>query len=91
MPPMRFGPFAQRASAEEQERLAREEKIRDLLPEEDEDAIGKAYDSRLLGRLLVHLRPYSGRTFWALVYMAISSLLRTRRAWRSIRSACSGG
>ncbi len=75
MPPMRFGPFAQRASAEEQERLAREEKIRDLLPEEDEDAIGKAYDSRLLGRLLVHLRPYSGRTFWALVYMAISSLL----------------
>ena len=37
MPPVRFGPFAQRASAEEQERLAREEKIRDLLPEEDED------------------------------------------------------
>ena len=75
MPPVRFGPFRQRASAEEQERLAREEKIRDLLPEEEEDAIGKAYDARLLGRLLVHLRPYSGRTFWALVFMAISSLL----------------
>ena len=75
LPPVRFGPFAQRASAEEQERLAREEKIRDLLPEEDEDTIGKAYDGRLLGRLMHYLRPYHAQTVWALVFMGMSSLL----------------
>jgi ATP-binding cassette subfamily B protein/subfamily B ATP-binding cassette protein MsbA len=75
LPPVRFGPFARRASAEEQERLAREEKIRDLLPDEEEDALGTAYDARLLRRLMVYLRPYTGRTLWAIIFMAISSLL----------------
>lgn len=77
----RFGPFGARASAEEEERRAREEKIRDLLPEEEEDTIGRAYDGRLLARLLVYLRPYLGRTIWAVVFMAISSLLTVAFPW----------
>lgn len=93
-PPIRFGPFAARVSAEEEERRAREEKIRDLLPEEDEDTIGRAYDGRLLARLLVYLRPYMGRTVWALVLMAISSLLSVAGPWiigRAIDEGISGG
>lgn len=79
--PFRIGPFTKRASAEEQERLAREEKIRDLLPDQDEDTIGKVYDGRLLGRLLAYLRPYLRRTTVAVVLMAISSLLSVAGPW----------
>src|SRR5690606_16421177 len=80
-PPVRFGPFARRASAEEEERRAREEKIRDLLPDEEEDSIGKAYDGRLLRRLLAYLRPYHGRTILALILMSVSSLLTVAGPW----------
>lgn len=80
-PPIRFGPFGRRASAEEEERRAREAKIRDLLPEEDEDTIGRAYDARLLARLFVYLRPYARQTIWAVVLMAISSLLSVAQPW----------
>lgn len=79
--PIRFGPFGRRASAEEAERIAREEKIRDLLPDEDEDNIGRVYDARLLGRLLYYLRPYQTRTIVAIVLMAISSLLSVAGPW----------
>jgi hypothetical protein len=44
------------------ERRIREEKVRDLLPEEEEDSIGKAYDAGLLKRLLAYMAPYLGRT-----------------------------
>jgi ATP-binding cassette subfamily B protein/subfamily B ATP-binding cassette protein MsbA len=73
--------FGRRASAEEQERLAREEKIRDLLPDEEEDSIGKAYDARLLRRLMVYLRPYRAQTIFAVVMMTISSLLSVSGPW----------
>ena len=79
--PVRLGPFGRRASAEEEERHAREEKVRDLLPEEEEDTIGKAYDTRLLGRLMTYLRPYQGQTIWAIVLMAIASLLSVAGPW----------
>jgi ATP-binding cassette subfamily B protein/subfamily B ATP-binding cassette protein MsbA len=81
VPPVRFGPFARRASAEEQERLAREEKIRDLLPEQEEDTIGKVYDARLLSRLMQHLRPYQARTIIAVILMAVSSLMSVSWPW----------
>jgi len=51
-----------------------EAQIEDLLPEED-DQIGKAYDGRLVRRLSVYLRPYTGRLILAITLMIISSLL----------------
>lgn len=59
---------------DEKRRLEREAKIRDLLPDENEQ-LGKAYDSRLLARLWIHIAPYKGRLIAAMVLMAISALL----------------
>lgn len=87
---IRFGPFGRRASAEEEERMAREEKIRDLLPDEEEDNIGRVYDARLLGRLLHYLRPYQTRTVVAIVLMAVSSLLSVAGPWIIGRAIDSG-
>src|SRR5690606_18617978 len=70
-----------RVSAEDEERRIREEKVRDLLPEEDEDNIGKVYDAGLLKRLMTYLKPYRGRTTWAVILMAISSLLNVAGPW----------
>ncbi|HSM56133.1 MAG TPA: ABC transporter ATP-binding protein [Candidatus Sulfomarinibacteraceae bacterium] len=67
-------------SLEEQERRAREEKIQDLLPDEDE-ALGKAYDSKLVRRLLRYTLPYKGMLIAALILMAISSLLGVSLPW----------
>lgn len=67
--------FGTRLTMEEQERRAREERIRDLLPSEDADQINKAYDTRLLGRLAAYLRPYQTRTTLAVVAMIVSSLM----------------
>ncbi|MDX1415042.1 MAG: ABC transporter ATP-binding protein, partial [Candidatus Promineifilaceae bacterium] len=51
-----------------------EAQIEDLLPEED-NKLGRAYDSGLVKRLAVYLRPYSVRLLLAIVSMIISSLL----------------
>ena len=67
-------------SLEEQERRAREEKIQDLLPDEDE-ALGKAYDSRLVRRLLGYTLPYKGQLIAAVIAMAISALLSVSLPW----------
>jgi ATP-binding cassette subfamily B multidrug efflux pump len=42
----------------------------------DEDVVGKAYDSRLMRRLLVYLRPYSAQALLALVAIIASSVLQ---------------
>jgi ATP-binding cassette subfamily B multidrug efflux pump len=60
---------------EQQERLAREERIKDLLPDEDDDSLGKAYDSELARRLMEYNRPYLRKLTTAIVLMVISSLL----------------
>jgi ATP-binding cassette subfamily B multidrug efflux pump len=60
---------------EQQERLAREERVRDLLPDEDDDTLGKAYDSELARRLMVFTRPYLRKLTTAIVLMVISALL----------------
>lgn len=67
-------------SLEEQERRAREEKIQDLLPDEDE-ALGKAYDGRLVRRLLHFTLPYKGQLIAAVIFMAISALLSVAIPW----------
>lgn len=54
--------------------IDREERIRDLLPDEDE-LLGKAYDSRLARRLLRYLGPYKVKLAVAVVLMIASSLL----------------
>ncbi|MEW5985612.1 MAG: ABC transporter ATP-binding protein [Chloroflexota bacterium] len=69
-----------RPSLEEQERLSREEKIKDLLPEE-EDLLGKAYDARLVRRVGHYLRPYQSRLLTALVLMVVTSLLSVAGPW----------
>ena len=51
-----------------------EELIRDLLPDED-NQLGKAYDSRLLSRLLAFLEPYRWKLILAIFLMITSSLL----------------
>ena len=75
------GMFPRRMSAEEMERHAREEKIRDLLPDEEDDSINKLYDARLTGRLIGYLKPYRGMTVWALVLMSIASIFHTIAPW----------
>ena len=80
-PPLRYRTLWRRVSAEDEERRIREEKVRDLLPEEEEDTIGKVYDAGLLKRLLSYLSPYKARTIWAVILMAVSSLLNVAGPW----------
>ncbi|RMH01468.1 MAG: ABC transporter ATP-binding protein [Chloroflexi bacterium] len=57
-----------------EEELEREQRIKDLLPDEDE-LLGKAYDGRLVRRLLQYLRPYHRKLIAAIILMVTSSLL----------------
>jgi ATP-binding cassette subfamily B protein/subfamily B ATP-binding cassette protein MsbA len=67
---------------EERERLLREAKIRDLLPDEDEeDTLGKAYDAQLLRRLLAYMKPYQMKMFLAVLLMVASSLFSVSGPW----------
>jgi ATP-binding cassette, subfamily B, multidrug efflux pump len=65
---------------EEKEAALREEKIKDLLPDE-EDSIGKAYDGRLVRRLLQYIIPYKRQMIIALIFMAVTSLLSVAAPW----------
>ncbi len=62
-------------------RRLREDRVRDLLPDEDEDALGKAYDGRLLRRLNVYNRPYQRQLISAIILMTVSSLLSVSGPW----------
>ena len=66
--------FDPKIGIEEQERRDREERIRELLREDDE-AMGKAYDGRLVRRLLGYMKPYLPRLILAIGLMIVSSLL----------------
>ncbi|VAW42806.1 Heterodimeric efflux ABC transporter, permease/ATP-binding subunit 2 [hydrothermal vent metagenome] len=66
--------FDPQTSMEEQERKAREDRIRELL-REDDDLLGKAYDGRLVRRLLGYMQPYKSRLIIAILLMVVSSLL----------------
>lgn len=67
-------PFESRFSIEEEERRVREARIRELLSDEDE-LLGKAYDGRLVSRLLKYLGPYRRDLITAIILMVVSSLL----------------
>lgn len=60
--------------ADQAERDAREAKIRQLLRDDDE-LLGKAYDSRLVRRLGTYMTPYKSSLILAVILMTISSLL----------------
>lgn len=86
--------FGSRFSLEEGERLAREERIRDLLPDEDEDEVRKLYDGAMLMRLLRYLTPYRTQLLWAVITMSISSVLSVAGPWligRAIDDGLGGG
>ncbi len=59
---------------EKEGREAREARIKALLNDEDE-LLGKAYDSRLVRRLLAYMRPYLPQLVLAIFFMIISSLM----------------
>jgi len=73
--------FGARLSAEEQERLAREERVRPHLPQDEEENEGKVYDARLTRRLVGYLHPYRREVIWAVVLMSISSILSVAGPW----------
>lgn len=62
------------------DRARREEAVGALL-RRDDDTLGRAYDSRLLGRLLAYLKPYTWPLVVALVFMAASALLGVAGPW----------
>jgi ATP-binding cassette subfamily B protein/subfamily B ATP-binding cassette protein MsbA len=69
-------------SGHETERMRREAKIKDLLPDEQEgDLLGKAYDSRLVRRLIEFNLPYLNQLIAAVVFMIITSLLSVAQPW----------
>ena len=57
-------------------RDAREARIRQLLRDDDE-LLGKAYDSRLVKRLFTYITPYKNSLIVAVILMTISSLMGT--------------
>ncbi|MEZ4634343.1 MAG: ABC transporter ATP-binding protein [Caldilineaceae bacterium] len=62
-------------SEEEREFMRREAKVALLVSEEEDDLLGKAYDSRLVRRLLSFIAPYKVKMSIAVLMMVISSLL----------------
>ena len=62
------------------DRTRREEKVAALLRSDDE-ALGRAYDSRLVNRLLAYLRPYLTPLFVSLFFMAATALLSVASPW----------
>lgn len=68
------------ADERERDRYERERKIQDLLPDED-SALGKAYDGRLVRRLLQQAAPYKVKLYAAIALMAVSALLGSAGPW----------
>ena len=73
--------FGRRVSAEEEERRTREQRVRDLLPDEEDSDLGKAYDGQQVSRLVTYLKPYRTRTIVAVILMVVSSLCAVSLPW----------
>src|SRR3954447_26048843 len=48
----------------------------ETVSQHEEEALGQAYDPRLMPRLLTYLRPYRGMTVGALALIVVSSVLQ---------------
>lgn len=58
-----------------------EKKVADLLPKDDENSLGKAYDPRLMRRLLAFIGPYKRTMTAAIVLMIIGTVLSVISPW----------
>lgn len=58
-----------------------EERFSQLIDEEDDDSLGKAFDGRLVRRLLSQTSPYKNQLIVAIVLMVITSLLSIAGPW----------
>ena len=67
-------------SAIEKERLRRERKIQDLLPDEEE-AQEKTYDSRLVKRLMVYVAVYKREFVISLILIVVTSVMSVGTPW----------
>lgn len=56
------------------DRLRREELIQDLLPDSEDDRLGRVYDSTLAARLGVFMKPYTREFILAVILMSISAI-----------------
>ena len=65
---------------ESEERRMREDRIRDLLPHQD-DSLGKAYDARLVRRLAGYGRPFLGQFVLSIVLMVLRSAFAVAAPW----------
>ncbi len=72
--------FDPQMSMEERERQLREERIKDLLPDE-EDSLGKAYDAGLLRRIGRYLSPYRSKLILAVILMIFTSIMMVSGPW----------
>lgn len=65
--------------------LRREDRIKELLPSDsqgqDDDVLGKAYDSRLVKRLIEFNLPYKWKILAAVLFMIASSLMAVAGPW----------
>ena len=73
--------FGRTPSCEEQERERRESKVQRLLSYDEDDALGKAYDSKLVARLFAYMKPYRTQMIVAVILMVITSLLSVAGPW----------
>ena len=76
-------------SAMEQERLRRERRIQDLLPDEEE-AQEKTYDSRLVKRLMVYVGVYKREFVVSVILIVVSSLMSVGTPWMIQRAIDEG-
>ncbi len=73
-----FGSQANQAD----DRVRREARIQALMPDQqDDDMLGKIYDSRLIKRLAAFLLPYKLQTLIAVIFMIVSSLMAVAAPW----------
>ncbi len=76
-------------SAIEQERLRRERRIQDLLPDEEE-AQEKTYDSRLVKRLMVYVGVYKREFIVSVALIVVSALMSVGTPWMIQRAIDEG-
>jgi ATP-binding cassette, subfamily B, multidrug efflux pump len=74
-------PFEQPAPDSPQERKRREDKIRALLGQAEDEAISRGYDTRLVTRLYGFVQPYRWKVLAAMIWMAATTLLAVSGPW----------
>ncbi|MEA3336047.1 MAG: ABC transporter ATP-binding protein [Chloroflexota bacterium] len=66
---------------QDSDHLRREAKVEDLLPDEKDYQLGKAYDGRLVRRLAAYNQPYLGKLIVAIFFMIINALMTVAQPW----------